>query len=78
MKIEKDEDLTNFDKWKYTILTTIIFIIITNPITYKITNAILKPIFGPLIIKDCPTPIGIAIHTIVFILILRYIMELKI
>tara|TARA_A100001015_G_C15023094_1_gene729028 strand:- start:80 stop:316 length:237 start_codon:yes stop_codon:yes gene_type:complete len=78
MKIKKDEDLTNFDKWKYTILTTIIFIIITNPITYKITNAILKPILGPLIIKDCPTEIGLAIHTIVFILILRYIMELKI
>ncbi len=76
--MEKDSHLSNFNKWKYTIYTTIIFLIITNPMTYKCTNALLQKFFGPLIIKNCPTPVGIAIHTIVFMLILRYIMEFKI
>jgi len=68
---------TNADKWRYTIYTTILFLIIVNPMTYKLVNGILGRVFG--VIADsrgCPSMLGIMIHAIVFTLLLRYMMEL--
>lgn len=68
-------ELSNVKKWTYTLYTTIIFILVSLPYTYRITNKLLKGIFGVLCEKNgCPTNIGLVIHTIVFTLILRYIM----
>ena len=63
-------------KWKYTLITTIIFILVILPITYKITNLLLGKLIGKLCDSNgCPTQIGLIIHTVVFTLLLRYIME---
>lgn len=68
-------ELSNFEKWKYTLYTTIIFILVSLPYTYKITNKLFKSVVGILCEKNgCPTNMGLIIHTIVFTLILRYIM----
>ena len=70
---------TNADKWRYTIYTTILFLIIVNPMTYKLVNGILGRVFG--VIADsrgCPSMLGIMVHAIVFTLLLRYMMELDI
>ena len=63
--------LTNYEKWLYTLYTTIIFILVSNPFTYKLVNSILGNICDK---KGCPTPFGFIVHTIVFTLILRVIM----
>ena len=63
--------LTNYEKWLYTLYTTIIFILVSNPFTYKLVNSILGNICDK---KGCPTPFGFIVHTIVFTLILRFIM----
>jgi len=63
--------LTNYEKWLYTLYTTIIFILVSNPFTYKLVNSILGNISDK---KGCPTPFGFIVHTIVFTLILRLIM----
>jgi hypothetical protein len=67
----KKGSLTNSEKWLYTLYTTIIFILVSNPYTYKLVNSILGNICDK---KGCPTPFGFIIHTIVFTLILRAIM----
>ena len=77
---EKKEKLDNYNKWKYTIYTTFVFLIVINPYVYTIVNSITKYIFG-LKIADttgCPNMIGIIIHAIVFTIIIRLLMEIPI
>ena len=53
-----------------TIQSMIIFIIISLPITYKLTNSILGNIIGKLADSSgCPTTLGLFVHAIVFGLI---------
>ena len=68
--------LSNAQKWKYTLITTVIFLLVVMPLTYRLTNRILGKVFGKLCdAGGCPTMMGIFIHTIVFTLLLRYQME---
>jgi hypothetical protein len=66
----------NADKWRYTLMTTVLFLIIVNPYTYKLVQGLLG---GLCKIADpktgCPTMCGILVHAVVFTLILRYVME---
>lgn len=66
------------DKWRYTIYTTILFLIIVCPLTYKIVNYILGSLVKICDKKGCPTYAGIFIHAIVFTLLLRCLMDLDI
>lgn len=70
---------TNQDKWYLSALTTLLFYIIALPATYEyITNPIFEEITGiPLEKKGKPTVTGVILHSIVFLLIIRYIMDLK-
>jgi|TARA_Y100000389_G_scaffold2940_1_gene2865 Ni,Fe-hydrogenase I small subunit len=70
--------LENAQKWKYTLLTTVIFILIANPYTYMLVDKLLGSFIKIANIKGCPTSAGFVVHTIVFTLILRYIMDLRI
>jgi len=74
----KKEELSNINKWKYTIYTSVILFLIFNPFTYKISNLILGKIIGITEINGCPTILGLIIHIIIFTLVIRYIMELPI
>lgn len=70
---------TNEDKWRWTLLTVVIFLIVINPYTYIAVNTVLSNI--GLKIADssgCPTVTGLVVHTIVFMLLLRLIMEFDI
>ena len=68
--------LSSAQKWKYTLITTVIFLLVVMPLTYKLTNRILGKVLGKLCdASGCPTMMGIFIHTIVFTLLLRYQME---
>jgi hypothetical protein len=66
--------LTNADKWKYTLYTTFIFLIVANPYTYKLVQQILGKIVKISDKDGCPSIIGFLIHALVFTLILRAIM----
>tara|TARA_B100000401_G_C52791606_1_gene713688 strand:+ start:727 stop:972 length:246 start_codon:yes stop_codon:yes gene_type:complete len=67
---------TNQDKWRYTLMTTVLFLIIVNPATYKITNGIFGKLIGQLAnpSSGCPTSKGIMVHAVVFTLLLRAMM----
>ena len=68
---------TSSEKWNISLFSLIIFIIVVNPFTYVLTNSIFKPLFGPLVINGCPTTVGILIHSIVYFLLVRFSMDLK-
>jgi hypothetical protein len=69
--IEKPSSL---DKWWYTILTTIILIIIINPYSYNLSQKVLGKLIGTISKNGCPTKLGLTIHIILFTLIVRFVM----
>ena len=69
---------TNMDKWRYTLITTLLFFIVINPYTYKLVHFLLKKVVKIADKSGCPSVVGMIIHGIVFTLLLRGLMELNI
>ncbi len=67
---------SSFQKWNITFFSAFIFLLVSNPYTYKITNSIFSRFLGPVSTNGCPTIVGLLLHTIVYILLVRYSMEL--
>lgn len=68
---------TSQTKWKYTLYTTLIALVIFSPFTYSLMQNLL----GWMVTiskKGCPTMVGLLLHLLVFTLLLRYSMELNI
>ena len=78
---ESKPELDSARKWKYTLITTVIFIIVVHPYTYIFVNYLAKKLFSCKFMiasaSGCPTTIGLIVHTVVFTLLLRYVMDLK-
>jgi len=66
------------DKWKYTLYTTVLFLIIVNPMTYKLVNMIFGKLMKVCDKSGCPTTFGYLLHALVFTLLLRLMMDMKI
>ena len=68
---------TDREKWIISIISAILFYIIALPQTYEcVTNPIFENTIGiKLEKKGKPTVIGVLIHAVVFLLIVRYMME---
>lgn len=69
---------SNADKWRYTLYTTVIFLIVVHPQTYRLVNHLLGNIVKISDKCGCPTMAGIVVHAIVFTLIVRYMMDIKV
>lgn len=63
-------------KWQITIFSAIIFVLVANSYTYGLTHNLFKSILGPIASGGCPTVVGLALHTVVYALIVRYSMDL--
>jgi len=61
-------------KWKYTIWTTIIFLLIANPYTFKMVHKFFGKVVSIANRDGCPTTAGLLVHAAVFALIIRYLM----
>jgi hypothetical protein len=66
-------------KWQISLFSALIFILVVHPMTYKLT----QKLFGGLIgrVSDasgCPTTIGLALHTLVYILLVRGSMDIDV
>jgi len=68
---------TNQEKWMISAISALLFYIIALPQTYEcVTNPIIETITGiELEKKGKPTTVGVMVHAIVFLLIVRYMME---
>jgi|TARA_B100001287_G_C22490567_1_gene438743 hypothetical protein len=69
------KSLANYDKWKYTLQTTVLFLIVVNPLTYKLVNMLIGKFVKIANNKGCPTIAGMLVHALVFTLLLRLLME---
>jgi hypothetical protein len=69
---------SSYKKWEISIFSALIFIIVIHPYTYILTQKILGGIVGKIADSSgCPTIIGLVIHTIVYVLLVRGSMDLK-
>ena len=58
----------NFNKWRISIISGLIVLLIFNSYTFKATNSI----FGNILTKsNCPTLFGYLLHTLVYIIFVR-------
>lgn len=64
-------------KWQITLFSAFIFILVVNPFTYKLTNSLFSRFLGPIAVNGCPTVVGLVLHTIVYVLVVRYSMDLN-
>lgn len=63
------------EKWAASIVIGLLFALISNPFAYYVTSTITTKLGGmPLTVGQGPNPIGLIIHTIIFILIVRAIL----
>lgn len=67
---------TNFNKWKYSMITALIALVVFSPLMYSIMQMILGKIVT-ISKKGCPTMMGLVLHLVVFTVLLRYSMELR-
>jgi hypothetical protein len=67
---------SNADKWRFTLYTTVLLLILFNPWMYKLVHRLLSFLIGPIANKEgCPTMLGFIVHAIVFTVILRLLMR---
>jgi hypothetical protein len=78
-KPECRKPTTSNDKWRFTIYTTILLLILFNPLIYKLVNKLLSNFVGAIASKDgCPTLLGFGIHAAIFTIIVRLLMDMNI
>ena len=66
------------DKWRFTLYTTLVLIILFNPWTYNLVDSLVSKIIGHTANQGgCPTLLGFAVHVIIFTLVIRYIMDMR-
>jgi hypothetical protein len=69
---------SNSTKWKITFFSAFLFLIVVNPYMYQLTQRLFGTIVGKIAESNgCPTFLGLFIHTIVYILLVRGSMDLN-
>lgn len=64
-------------KWKISLFSAFIFLLVVNPYTYNLTNSLFSGLLGRISNHGCPTLVGLLLHTVVYILLVRYSMDLN-
>jgi len=59
-------------KWSISVFSAFIFLLVVSPFTYKLTQSIFGGLLGKVADSSGnPTTVGILLHTVVFMLIVR-------
>jgi len=71
--------LSNDEKWKCSIMTGVLFFIIAHPRTYNLVQGLFNNVElnVELVNDDRVTNTGVLVHTVVFTLLLRLVMNYK-
>jgi hypothetical protein len=67
----------SIQKWQITLFSALIFLLVVSPYTYGLTNTLFSGLLGPIARNGCPTFVGLVLHTIVYILLVRYSMDMN-
>jgi hypothetical protein len=65
-------------KWRISLFSACIFLAVVHPATYNFMNSLLENTLGKIADNGCPTTLGLAVHTLVFTLVVRYSMDVDI
>lgn len=66
------------DKWRYSLYTLALVLIVFSPFVYGLTHKLLKATVGCAVLKgSSPTLCGKILHSIVFLVAIRYMMDLN-
>ena len=76
-KPQKKYNKTNSEKWLCALGVTILFLVVSMPATYKLTNMLFKGVCVLASKNGCPTMCGILVHALVFLLLVRLSYELN-
>ena len=66
---------TNKDKWIISIIAGLIFLVISSPFMYKLTNDLAASFGQVTAFGGSPTMFGLVLHTVVFLLVVRLLMR---
>ena len=67
-----DKPYTSSDKWTASFMLGILFLLVSSPFTYTLTNTITNGMgFAIADTQGCPNLAGLIVHTIIFTLLLR-------
>ena len=69
---------TSSQKWNISLFSVLIFLLVVNPYTYGLTDYIFRSFLGRISVGGCPTTLGLLLHAIVYLLLVRYSMDLNI
>jgi hypothetical protein len=68
-------EIDNKEKWQISLLSGLVFLLISAPALYKLTDMVGRAAGLPLASETgCPTLAGLLLHTIVFVLVTRLLM----
>jgi hypothetical protein len=69
---------SSYTKWQISVFSAFIFILVVHPYTYGLTQSVFGGVLGQIAnASGCPTMRGLLLHTIVYILLVRGSMDLK-
>jgi len=69
---------SSYKKWQISIFSAFIFVLVIHPYTYKFTQKVFGGFLGKIAeVNGCPTTRGLALHTLVYILLVRGSMDMK-
>ena len=68
---------TSCTKWKITFFSAFLFLLVVNPYTYNLTQSLLGNLVGKIAVNGCHTTTGLFLHTVVYILLVRFSMDLR-
>lgn len=73
---EKGMRVTNFDRWIIAVIITIIFFILALPFVFGLSNKVTR-LVGVNTVNEMGVPslVGIFIHTIIFLILIRLLMH---
>ncbi len=69
---------SSYMKWQITLFSAFIFILVIHPLTYQLTQKLFGQILGKIADSNgCPSTIGLILHTIVYIILVRGSMDMN-
>jgi hypothetical protein len=68
--------VTDEQKWRISVLSGLIFLLLSSPLLYQFTSSIAECVGVKLAnAVGCPSVAGLLVHTVVFILIVKLLMQ---
>ena len=69
---------SSYKKWQISIFSVFIFVLVIHPYTYQLTQKVFGGLLGKLAeMNGCPTTRGLVLHTLVYLLLVRASMDMK-